>query len=190
MWLRLILIMAVFCGIPFPGVAEELTGKSIIQEMRKRHTVDNELNEIAMTLIDRNGQESRQSIRIHFSKNNGENTPRYLTSVQYLLPANVRGVELLTSGQEKGKPDDQWMYLPADRKFKQIAGNSKTHQFMGTDIAFGDIRLDNLDDAHEYKLLGEDSLFDRESWKIRAACYGFNYVDSDNLEAKNEGHPL
>ncbi|MDM8541075.1 outer membrane lipoprotein-sorting protein [Desulfococcaceae bacterium HSG9] len=173
MWLRLILIMAVFCGIPFPGVAEELTGNSIIEEMRKRHTVDNELNEIAMTLIDRNGQEIRQSIRIHFSKNDGENTSRYLTSVQYLSPANIRGVELLTHGQKKGKPDEQWMYLPADRSFKQISGNSTIRQFIGPDIAFEDIRLDNLD-GHEFKLIGEDFLFGRKAWKIatNSVCNG------------------
>ncbi len=174
MGFRLFLIIVVFFAVPFTGATEERTAKSIIEEMKKRHSSDNEFNEIAMTLVDRKGLESRQLVRVRYSKNAGEDNPRYLTSVQYLSPENISGVELLTQGRENGKADGQWMYLPADRSYKRITGSSKTHRFMGTDIDFGDIRLENLVAGHEYTLLGKDSILGRESWKIAIACFGFN----------------
>ncbi|WP_283787580.1 outer membrane lipoprotein-sorting protein [Bermanella sp. WJH001] len=56
-------------------------------------------------------------------------------------PSNTAGTGLLmySYAEVDNKEDDQWLYLPALRKVKRIATNSKEGPFLGTDFSFADI---------------------------------------------------
>ena len=56
-------------------------------------------------------------------------------------PSNTAGTGLLmySYAEVDNKEDDQWLYLPARRKVKRIATNSKEGPFLGTDFSFADI---------------------------------------------------
>ena len=176
MWRRLFWIVAVLWWGISPGLAGELTGRNIIEEQQKRHTADNEFSDVAVTLLDRKGKEKHRQMVIYISKKEGKTR----SLIQYLAPANIRGVGLLTWEQEKDKDDDQWLYMSASRSIKRIAGGSKKNQFMGTDMAFEDMRPENLD-THGYKLVMEESIFKRKCWKIES-------IPSTEKEKKDSGY--
>ncbi|MCK5096906.1 MAG: outer membrane lipoprotein-sorting protein, partial [Desulfobacteraceae bacterium] len=147
MQIKLFWIIVVICMWISPVLqvsAEEMTGRSIIKEQQKRHQSDNEFSDVALTLIDRKGKEKNQRMVMYLSKFDGKSK----TLIQYHKPANIRGVGLLTWEQGKDKEDDQWLYMSAARSTKRIAGGSKKNQFMGTDMAFEDMRPENTD-VHE-----------------------------------------
>ncbi len=153
----------VFCWASSLSFAEELTGRQIIENQQDRHIADNEYAQIKVTLVDRKGKEKHQELVVYASKKE-EKTK---TLIQYHAPANIRGVGLLTWEQGKGKEDDQWLYMSASRSIKRIAGGSKKNQFMGTDMAFEDMRPEDLD-VHAYTLKGEAVIFDKKCWEIES----------------------
>lgn len=163
MWFRIFLIVAIFSGLSFPVAGAELTGRSILEEQERRHVSGNELSEMDMTLIDRKGKESQRKVRVHHLKKDDQSK----ILIQFLEPAKIAGVGLLTWEQGKGKEDDQWLYLPASKSVKRIAGGGKKNQFMGTDLAYEDLRFEDLD-SHEYKLVGEETVSGKKCWKIEA----------------------
>jgi len=159
-----------------PAAAGELTGRQIIEEQQDRHGADNEMSTVGLTLIDRKGKEKHQKMVIYTAKKEGKTR----SLIQYHAPANIRGVGLLTWEQGDGKDDDQWMYMSASKATKRIAGGSKKNQFMGTDMAFEDMRPENLD-THEYTLTGEEEMAGSACWKIVA-------LPSTDREKKESGY--
>lgn len=159
-----------------PAGAEDLTGRQIVEEQQNRHVADNEMAKVALTLIDRKGKEKHQEMVIYTSKKEGKTR----SLIQYHAPANIRGVGLLTWEQGEDQDDDQWMYMSASKATKRIAGGSKKNQFMGTDMAFEDMRPENLD-THEYTLKGEEAVDANPCWKIEA-------VPSTDREKEESGY--
>jgi len=157
MWLRIVLVVVVALVFSFSDAfAGELTGRSILEEQERRHVSEYEFGEVAMTLIDRNGKESQREIRVYHL----ERDERSKILIQFLEPANISGTGLLTWEMEGGKEDDQWLYLPAARVVKRIAGGGKKNQFMGTDLAYEDLRVEDLD-SHKYTLMGKETVSGR-----------------------------
>ncbi|MGR6873391.1 outer membrane lipoprotein-sorting protein [Pseudomonas sp. HK3] len=66
----------------------------------------------------------------------------------FTAPSNTAGTGLLmySYAEVEKKDDDQWLYLPALRKVKRIATNSKEGPFLGTDFSFADIERMRLSD--------------------------------------------
>ncbi len=71
----------------------------------------------------------------------------------FTAPSNTAGTGLLmySYAEKENKDDDQWLYLPALRKVKRIATNSKEGPFLGTDFSFADIERMRLSD-YQYKI--------------------------------------
>lgn len=162
-WIRLIYGVLVFAWGTSLGWTGDLTGRQIVEEQQDRHIADNEYSDVDLTLKDRKGKEKQQEMVIYTAKKDGKTK----TLIQYHSPANIRGVGLLTWEQGKDKDDDQWLYMSASRSTKRIAGGSKKNQFMGTDMAYEDMRPENLD-THEYTLVGEEIVGDKNCWKIES----------------------
>lgn len=169
-------MFAVFTVWLLPAYSEELTGRSIISEQQKRHLADNEFSAVELTITDRKGKEKKQEMVIYLSKIDGKTK----SLIQYLAPANIRGVGLLTWEQEGDHEDDQWMYLSAARKVKRIAGGNKKNQFMGTDMAFEDMRVEDME-THAYALLENETVSGKPCWKIEA-------TPSTEKEKKESGY--
>jgi outer membrane lipoprotein-sorting protein len=58
-------------------------------------------------------------------------------------PGDVRGTSVLTHTHLDGT-DDQWIYLPAIKRVKRIAGSSKSGPFMGSEFAYEDLASQEL----------------------------------------------
>jgi len=74
--------------------------------------------------------------------------------IKFLAPADIMGTSLL-SFQNKNRSDDQWLYLPALKKTKRIAGTSKGGAFVGSDFSYEDL-VPFAVDKYTYTFLRED----------------------------------
>lgn len=178
MWLRTLLTILILFQTAHGVAAQKISGREIIEEQQERHSSDHEFSNVSLTLVDRKGKKKSQEIMIYSMKKDGKNK----TLIQYTAPAKIRGVGLLTWEQESDKEDDQWLYMSASKSIKRIAGGSKKNQFMGTDMAFEDMRPENLD-AHTYELTGEEHLFNRKCWIVES-------VPATEKEKKESGYGL
>jgi len=97
-------------------------------------------------------------------------------------PAEQRGTGLLMlTYSDPKKDDDRWLYLPALKKVRRIAGESKNEYFMGTDFTYDDMGGRGIDqDTH--KLLGEETIDGVKCYKIESIP-----VDKNDMYSKKIG---
>lgn len=153
------------------------TGREILDEQERRHHVESEETRLQMSLIDRRGREREREMVMYVLKGaDGLNK----TLIKFTSPTDIRNVGLLTWQQGEDKEDDQWLHLPSSNQVKRIAGSGKKNSFMGTDIAFEDLRPENLD-AHDYNLLRKESIDGHDHWVVEA-------IPSTEKEKKDSGY--
>ena len=128
-----------------------------------------------MTLIDPTGKEKERELQI-LSSSDEAGLSKVL--IKFLAPPDIRNTGLLTWEQPGDKEDDQWLYLPATRTPKRIASSGKKGSFMNTDLAYEDLRPEDLD-AHTYNVLREEDLGGQKCWVIEA----LPSTDKEKLES-------
>lgn len=100
----------------------------------------------------------------------------------FTSPSNTAGTGLLMQSYAEvdNKEDDQWLYLPALRKVKRIATNSKEGPFLGTDFSFADIERMKISD-YQYSYKKEQNLAGNKVAVIEATT-------KDGLENPRTGY--
>jgi outer membrane lipoprotein-sorting protein len=161
----LALLLAAAIGLaPLPALAETPTGRQIMEWVDERDDGDNGTSDLKMILIDKRGKERVREIR-NFTKDKGEDN---LGIMFFLAPADVKNTGFLTYDyDEPDKDDDQWLYLPALKKTKRIAGGDKSGSFMGSDFTYSDMSSRVLDN-YTYKLLKEGDVDGAPVWIVEA----------------------
>lgn len=122
-------------------IAQEQTGRQILDESHKRHSRDYESESQRMTLYANNAVTETRELR-RLARKMGEGETRYL--MNFNAPKGVRGVALLTWSFDK-RDDDQWLYMPADSRTKRIAKGGRRTAFMGTDFNYEDLVTESRD---------------------------------------------
>ena len=145
------------------ATAGSLTGRQIMDEQERRHAVDAEYIESVMVLVDETGAKERRIMK-NYTKDVGNDLDRSL--IVFLEPAKVRGTALLTWEQD-GRDDDQWLYLPSQKKLQRIAQGSKRSYFMGTDFTYEDNQSEQLDD-YQYTVQRDDSFEGQPVWVVES----------------------
>ncbi len=173
-WIALALLIFALPGISLAG--EQMTGRQIMDKQKQMHESKDEEFKQDMQLIDRNGNTSKREVSNYYLK-----TPEKLTKtmIVFLNPADVRGTGLLT-WEQKGREDDQWLYLPASGKERRIAASGKKNKFMGTDFAYEDLRPENLE-THTYNLVGSEAVGGKD-------CYVVEALPSTDQEKSESGY--
>lgn len=138
-------VMVALCLLtmsPTGSVAQDLTGRQILDESSRRHSRDYEAETLRMTLSTKGSvTEVRELSR--FTRKIGDGETRYLMT--FSSPRGVRGVALLTWSFDK-RDDDQWLYLPAEgNRTKRIAKGGRRTAFMGTDYTYEDLVSESRD---------------------------------------------
>jgi len=134
--------------ILFSGLAnaQDLTGLDVIKNVYNRPTGKDMEGNLIMTIENSRGNQRVREIK-QFVKSvkNGEKKIMF-----FLSPADVKNTSFMTwSYDEKGKSDDQWIYLPALKKVKRISSDSKGDYFMGSDFTYDDLGDRHpMDDTH------------------------------------------
>jgi hypothetical protein len=111
-------------------------GLTIAQERKQRDEgwIDSE-SKTTMILRNAQGAESTREIRVLNLEVDNEGD-KGLTIFDE--PKDVRGTAFLNHSHV-GKPDDQWLYLPAVKRVKRIASRNKSGPFMGSEFAYEDL---------------------------------------------------
>ena len=139
------------------------SGIEIMEEQERRHEADSEETHSVMKLISSRG--TRQREMVTYTQGGEDGLSKSL--LKFTAPADIRNVGLLTWEQPEDKDDDQWLYLPATRSPKRISGSSKKDLFMQSDLAFEDLRPENLG-AHAYSVLREEEVDGAMCWVVEA----------------------
>jgi outer membrane lipoprotein-sorting protein len=116
---------------------------------------------MTMLLKNKKGDESLRNIRIRTLEVNGDGDKSLSIFDQ---PADVKGTAFLTHSHT-GKPDDQWLYLPALKRVKRISSKSKSGPFMGSEFAYEDISSQEVD-KYTYKYLRDEDLDGRKTFVV------------------------
>jgi hypothetical protein len=163
--------------LAFSQLTSAATGLELMQEQKRLHDVATEYSESEMTLIDRKGRKRVREL-INYSKKKSAGEARSL--LKFTEPRDINNVGLLTWQHSTDIEDEQWLYLPASKRIKRIAGGGKKNPFMGSDLAFEDLRPEDLS-AHTYELLGEEIVDGEVCWKVEV-------LPSTTREAKESGY--
>lgn len=146
-----------------PAAMAEPSGLEIMQAVDSREDGDDLQQQMAQTLIDRNGNE-RQRHMSSFRKDFGEDK-KMITF--FTEPANIRDTALLTFDYDDTETDDdQWLYLPALKKVRRISAADRGDYFMGTDFTFEDMKQTPELDDYNWQLLGSTEIDGQDCWKV------------------------
>ena len=112
--------MVLLLLLPWNSGYAQMTGKQIMEEQKKRHEVSSETTVDIMLLVDSKENKEQRVIK-SFYKDMGNGETRIL--IVFDEPASVRGTAMLT-WDHKDSQNDQWLYLPSQKKLQRIAGGS------------------------------------------------------------------
>jgi len=170
-----LLIIVSLLIIPVLSYAE-MTGLEIMKKQKQLHEVKDEKATILMKLIDSNNNTKERDL-VSFALKGDDGLG--MSMMVFNSPADVKGTGLLT-WEQKGREDDQWLYLPALGKEKRISSSGKQNKFMGTDFTYEDLRTENLD-VHVYNLVGSETVDKND-------CYVIEALPSTDDEKKESGY--
>ncbi len=80
----------------------------------------------------------------------------------FTKPKRDAGVGLLNIADKDGN-EGQWVFLPASKKVKKIASNSKSSYFWGSDFTYEDL---SSEAGYQYKFVGEQACGDKKCFVI------------------------
>ena len=139
------------CGIAFSQVSE--SAEAIVESARNNIQADTVSSRSRMVITAKNGSQSERVID-QFSKDDTSGNKRSM--IVFQSPATVAGTRFLTI-ENKGKDNDQWIYLPSLGKVRRIAASEGGGSFMGTDFSYNDISSqDRETSADSHKILREE----------------------------------
>ncbi len=154
----------------------------------------------SMDVIEFDASEMTSKLMIYDNKGNvrvrtlSTSTKKFGNTTKMLMtftsPADVSGTTILIH-DHPDKNADMWIYLPATRKTRRIAGRERSSSFMGSEFTNSNMSTPNLDD-YNYKMTGTTKINGRECRIIESTALntqieqenGFykqlSYVDSEN----------
>ena len=141
-----LMLLVVFSDSSFA----QLTGRDIMLKVENQQDVKTRQVKSKMILVNKQNKTRERDV-LQYSKS--VNDPKGIDDkilVFFEYPADIRGTGLLMiSYSDPKKDDDRWLYLPALKKVRRIAGESKNEYFMGTDFTYDDMGGRGIDqDTH------------------------------------------
>ncbi len=160
--------------------AAEMTGRQVMEKQKERHKVKSEIGAETMLLVDKDKNQEKRQVK-RYAKEVGKDLHRYL--VVFLSPGDIKGTALLT-WEQKGRENDQWLYLPAQKKMQRIAKGSKKNYFMGTDFTYEDMEPEDIDNFNYTILRTEQFNHDGKSYE----CYVIQAIPANEEKKRESGY--
>jgi len=153
-------------------------GAGVIKESERRIKSSTEKTLYKMDLLDAGGQVTQsRDIELYYKKADGTES----TLFKFTAPPVVQGTGLLIVDAGKAV-NDIWMYLPATRRIRRIAGAEKSNWFMGTEFTHEDFE-DYKTSAYTFQLDKEDDACGEQQ-----RCFVVSAVASDAAEKEASGY--
>lgn len=175
--MRTLACLAVLASASILSLARASEAIDIVKESEKRTKSSSEKTLYRMEMLDAGGKiQQTREIELYFKKANGVET----TLFKFNSPPVVQGTGLLIS--DAGKTvNDIWMYLPATRRIRRIAGAEKSNWFMGTEFTHEDFE-DYRTAAYTFRLAREEMCGDRQQ------CFVVDATPSTDAEREASGY--
>ncbi len=158
---KMVLLLAMVAMVTVGAFAED--GRSIVQKSLDVKRPKFTRSVVTMTLIDANG--AKEVRKIHeMAKDNQDDTGAAV--IIFRSPASIKDTRFLQI-VNKNKANDKWIYLPALRKVRRIAGAAGSQSFVGTDATYDDLETRKID-QDKHKLLGNAKVGSYNCWKIES----------------------
>ncbi len=146
------------------GAQADPTPKAIVKK-----AIDNQVfnlegaqMQMGMLLKDRRGKKRERTMFTKTLQIKGLNK----TLTRFTAPPDVAGTSFLFI-ERKDRDDDQFMFLPALKIVKRIAGSQKNASFMGSDFTYADLESRDLEDA-THKRMADDKVGKSACYQIEA----------------------
>lgn len=126
------------------GIESNADGLALMRESERVTKSRTEHAEYRMALLGPDGelvQERRMSLYFRNASASGEVEER--TLIRFESPAALQGTGLLVLDEGRSA-NDLWLYMPANRRLRRLAGAEKSNWFMGTEFTH--------EDFEDYKL--------------------------------------
>jgi hypothetical protein len=118
-----------------PGQTAEEKGRLIAEEASRRSAGYGDTTaRLRMILRNRQGQVSERELRVR-SLEVADGTRSLCI---FDTPTDVKDTVLLTH-THRDRADDQWLYLPAEKRVRRIAAQNKSGSFMGSEFSYEDL---------------------------------------------------
>ena len=170
----LIAVIALTASFSLQVIAQELTGREIVEKVYTRPTGDDQTSNLTMTLINKSGSERVRIIK-QFTKDFGDVEKSIMF---FQSPADVKNTSFMSwTYEDASKNDDQWIYLPAIKKTKRISSDSKSDYFMGSDFTYDDLGDRKLD-ADDHKRLADETIDGVEYYVVESISKDEDYMYS------------
>jgi outer membrane lipoprotein-sorting protein len=98
---------------------------------------DDRHQRMKLRIVDRRGGERVRELAVYEARYPGD---EHKTILFFLAPAEVKGTGFLAF-THKGRPADQWLYLPELKRVRQITARARNESFVGTDLSYHDLDL-------------------------------------------------
>jgi outer membrane lipoprotein-sorting protein len=120
-----------------------------------------ETRTMTLTLGNAQGEESIR--KVNFEGFEGDRR-HDKTVLRFVYPADIKGTALLTH-EQGSEDDDQWLYLPAIKRVKRIASSNQSGSFMGSEFAYEDLVVRQID-KYTYRYLGDEEIDGKDCYVI------------------------
>lgn len=124
-----------------PGAS--VTAQEIIDRATDRTALGFDSGQATVRMVLQDKEGARKSRKIQAKSLATEGGERR-TLIRFMDPPDVRGSAFLLLEGAKPGPNDMFLYLPALKRTRRVAGAQKTGPFMGSDFTFADMESRDL----------------------------------------------
>jgi outer membrane lipoprotein-sorting protein len=137
---RAIALGLLWLGLAIPAVAGE-TARQYLDRRKalddgERHW-DDRYQHLKLSIVDRRGGERLRELEVYEARYPEDEQK---TILFFRAPAEVKGTGFLAF-THRGRPADQWLYLPELKRVRQITARARNESFVGTDLSYHDLDL-------------------------------------------------
>jgi hypothetical protein len=153
-------------------------GNSVIKESELRMKSGSEKTMYRMELLDGSGAvQQTRDIELYYKRADGAES----TLFKFTSPPVLQGTGLLIVDAGKAV-NDIWMYLPATRRIRRIAGAEKSNWFMGTEFTH--------EDFEDYKTSAYTFVLEKDAEPCgdQQRCFVVSAVASEAAERESSGY--
>jgi len=152
--LATLLSASLLISLPAFSQTPEEKGLEIAKEQKQRNTGwKDSTSEMKMILRTASGRENTRFIKVKSLEVQGDGDKSLMVFDQ---PKDVQGTSFL-SFSHIGKPDDQWIYLPALKRIKRISSKKKSGSFMGSEFSYEDLSSFEIE-KYNFKYLRDEDI--------------------------------
>jgi len=173
---RYISLLLLFAFLGTSAMAQELTGRQIMEKVLGKTTWKDMQGDVELILTNAKGESRVRKIKM-FSRKRTENENDML--MRFEMPADVKNTAFLVIEHKNGD-DERYLYLPALRRIKRIASSGKGGNFMSSDFTYYDIGRPKLNDW-TYKRLQDEKVREFD-------CYVIECLPATPQIAKDTGY--